>query len=269
MPAPSSLFFALKKLKPARKVLDALRHNKRLIQAELGSYAQIDPVRSTENYSLGGCDSPEEGFEWIKHAIQQYNKRHFATLRKDAVVALEAVFSLPAGRTDVDAAGFFDDCLAWLSQEFPDCPLISADVHLDESSPHLHVVIGCVLPDRLTGSNAVGFGKRFNDRNTRFFEQVGKRYGLAAPVVLSKRDRVRISEQVIRALQSSNDPVLRSRCFPAIRRAVESDPMTFATALGLDAEVSQLHPQRMRTFAQIFTSRGKGPRCEKDENYPV
>ena len=119
----NSLFFCIKKIKPARKVLDALRHNKRKIQAELGVFGHIDASKISLNYCLEGCADPEQGYRSTQDAIEQYKKSMPAKIRHDAVIAAELVFSIPAARIDINYEEFFKDCLIWSKKEFPEHPM--------------------------------------------------------------------------------------------------------------------------------------------------
>jgi len=268
--AANSLFFAVAKVKPPRKVLDALRHNKRKIQAEYGVFGHIDPQKIALNYCLEGRTDPVDGYRDTLDLIDQFNLNRPARIRHDAVIAAELVFSIPVGRKDIDHAAFFEDCLSWSKKEFKDHPLISADVHLDEATPHMHVLIGCVLPDRLLGSMAFGYGQFFIMRNFRFFDEVAKKHGFDAPnKTLSKKDRAKLSHDVFNKLQESSDPLLQSMCMNSVRKAIENDPVLFAADLGIDIVKTPKPIKRMRTTAEIFTSRGKGPKYEPPEHYPV
>jgi hypothetical protein len=255
----NSLFFCAIKIKPARKVLDALRHNKRTIQAELGSFGHIDASKIPLNYCLEGCADPEQGYRSTQDAIEQYNRNRQAKMRHDAVIAAELVFSIPATRTDINYQEFFKDCLIWCKQEFPDHPMISADVHLDEASPHMHILIGCVLPKQLLGSKSFGYGKAFNMRNLRFFDEVAKLYGLEAPHnSLTSKDRNTLCQHIFNKLQNTNDPMLKSKCFNSVRKAIQRDPILFATDLGVEITLSPSPIKRIKKMSVIFTSKGKG-----------
>ncbi len=269
-PNSATLFFNVQKIKSRSQVLAALRHNKRAIQAELGAWSHIDSTRTRANYCLEGFQTPESGYEALADTIQRYNHNHIRMIRHDAVVALEIVFSLPASHSEIDLQVFFRECLAWCQKEFHKSALLSADVHMDEAHPHMHVLLGCVLPDRLIGSQAVGHSRAFNHRNLRFFEEVGKRYGLVAPRrALSKKDSRKLAHQVLRTLQNHSDPLLKSKCYEAIRRAIDTNPVVFAAALGIEITPSSRPPKKMRTSTQIFTSKGKGGNREEGEPYPV
>jgi hypothetical protein len=141
---------------------------------------------------------------------------------------------------------------------------------MDEAHPHMHVLLGCVLPDRLIGSKAVGYSRAFNHRNLRFYEEVGKRYGLVAPTrALSKKDSQKLAHQVLRTLQNHSDPLLKSKCYEAIRKAIDTNPVVFAAALGIEITPSSRPPKKMRTSTQIFISKGKGGNTEGGDPYPV
>lgn len=59
--------------------------------------------------------------------------------RKDCVRAIELMFSLPTHLL-VDRIAFFTDAVAWIKAYYS-IPVLSAVVHLDESSPHCHVLM--------------------------------------------------------------------------------------------------------------------------------
>jgi len=257
----NSLFFSMKKIKPARQVLDALRHNKRKIQAEHGAFSHIDATKMSLNYCLEGCTDPEQGYGATLQAIDQFNSGRLAKMRHDAVIAAELVFSIPSARTDINHREFFMDCLTWCKKEFPEHPLISADVHLDEASPHLHILIGCVSPNRLLGSKSLGYGNAFKMRNFRFFDEVAKRYGLEAPHnSLSAKDRAKLYEKILKNFQETNDPILQSKCMNSFRKAIQRDPIHFAIDLGIEITPTPKPLKRKKTMCAIFTSKGKGPK---------
>jgi hypothetical protein len=203
-------------------------------------------------------------------AIHEYNRRHARRIRRDAVVSIEAVFSIPASRDDISAEAFFDQCLVWLKKEFDQTTVISADVHLDESNPHMHVLLCCVSPNALTGSKSVSFAKYFIERNLRFFEEVGKPHGLEAPsCALSKSDLKNLAHRVKLTIQKQSDPMLRSRCFVSICKAIVANPVNFAIDLGIQIVPGSKPAKKMRTSTQIFTSKGKGRNYDTGEIFPV
>jgi hypothetical protein len=73
-------------------VLAALKHNKRTLQAERGAGANIDVTRTPLNYCLTDPAAPEA---IAMHAKVQMVKAGIDTPRKNQVMAVEVLFSLP------------------------------------------------------------------------------------------------------------------------------------------------------------------------------
>ena len=103
----AAAFFRLQKLKGGGIFLAAARHNRRAIQAELGADSHIDPARSHLNITLCGPPSPEAVAQQAKDAIKAAG---VGKLRKDAVLGLEALFSLPVSHA-IDHRLYFAKCV--------------------------------------------------------------------------------------------------------------------------------------------------------------
>lgn len=76
---------------------------------------------------------------------------------------------------------FFEDALTWISKERG--TLISYDVHWDESTPHLHAVTVPLIEKedgtyKLSAKELVGNRSKMAKTQTKFFEEVSKKYGL-------------------------------------------------------------------------------------------
>ena len=126
----ASQLLRLGTIKGKNGVLEALKHNKRELQAERGADAHIDATRTPLNYCLAGDSTPSA---IATHAKVQMVKAGIETPRKNGVMAVEVLFSLPIDRHQQDTKPFFADCLAWLNNTFAG-ELLSFDVHLDESA---------------------------------------------------------------------------------------------------------------------------------------
>lgn len=248
----ASGFFKMQKLKGSGKVLAASRHNKRLIQAEQGADSHIDAARICLNLSLHGPDSPEAVARLAKDRMAAAGVR---PQKKNAVLALEQVFSLPAN-TDIDLKAYFNDCVQWVARNFGGLDnVLSADVHLDESAPHLHVLILPLIDGRMNGSDLFGNRQRLQFLQNDFHAAVAGRYGLAkAPARLQGQAKAKTVETVIKQIQATNDTALTSALWPLIRDWIVRDPVACAQALGL--EVTRTADKPLRSMAQIFTSKG-------------
>jgi hypothetical protein len=250
----ASGFFRMQKLKGSGKVLAASRHNKRQLQAERGADGHIDPARIALNLSLHGPDTPEEVATLARSLMAAAGVR---PQKKNAVLAIEQIFGLPPN-TAIDPEAYFSDCLQWCVNHFGGIGnVLSADVHLDESTPHLHVLILPLIDGRMTGSDLFGNRQRLQFLQNDFHEAVAGRYGLSkAPARLQGQARDKTAQTVIKQIQVSNDGALKSALWPVLRDMIDRDPAIFAQALGID--IARPTAKKLRTMAQIFTSKGKG-----------
>ncbi len=245
------------------KLLAAARHNKRLIQKELGAAGHIDATKMHMNYALLGDATPEAVAAKAKSILQSLG---ITKLRKNAVSAIEIVFSLPV-HAQIDHRAYFTDCQAWAAGQFGAENLLSLDVHLDEAAPHCHILLLPLLGGRMRGSDVMGNRQALQARQTSFYEQVSQRYGLLKPRSTRPSPEAKQSavSAVLAHLRVSNDAILKSAAWALVRDLIDHEPIRWAECLGVEVESSS-KPKQARTMAQIFTSKGKGAQKEKPAN---
>lgn len=235
------------------KILKAAKHNKREIQAELGSNGNIDATRSILNYSLAGAENARGIADRAKYLIADAG---YQKLRKDAVVGIEIIFSLPPARHNFDNNPFFTDCLHWTKKHFGGV-VLSYDVHLDEAMPHAHALILPLLNNRMQGSDMVGNKSRLIALQDSFYEHVGRLYGFEkANRKLSGNQKMRIEQDVLNYLRS--DSVMSSVVWPRVRDDIQNNPEVYRTLLGIRS--APLKIQKEKDFVSIMISTGKGKR---------
>ncbi|GBG14216.1 uncharacterized protein NMK_1781 [Novimethylophilus kurashikiensis] len=246
----STHLLRLAKLKGATRVLAAAKHNRREIQSELVGGGNIDPTKSHLNYSLTGATTAMGISQEAKSMMQRAGIKK---MRKDGVVAVEVVFSLPA-KHSADHKKFFSDCLEWTCTEFAG-HVLSFDVHLDESAPHAHALILPLINGSMKGSEMVGNKRRLQELHARFHIAVGCRYGLAKPsgrlIGYAKEETLK---NVLAALR--NDPVQHSKIWAVVRDMITVNPAIFASALGI--MISRAKAGARQSFVEIMTSKGHG-----------
>lgn len=257
-PLSAPAILTLKKLRGQAFPLTAARHNRRTIQAELGAAGHIDPKRTHLNRTLAGADTPEGVAAQARELMQAAGIPK--KLRKDAVTALEAVFSIPESIV-IDREAYFAKCLAWIADEFGGMGnILSADIHNDEAHPHLHVLMLPLREGRMNGSDMMGNRQTMERRQRRFYSEVAKPFGFPKPPArLAGAARADAVALVVGALNARNDPVLRSVIWPAVRAAIEKDPAAWLSQLELKVPE---RTQRRRSSTDIFISPGKGPKKE-------
>jgi hypothetical protein len=181
-------------------------------------------------------------------------------LRKDAVMALEIVFSLPPGHGLYDKA-YFTDCVAWAEAHFA-CPVLSADIHRDEAQHHCHVLLLPLIDGRMDGSNMLGGKQKLMTMHKQFHLDVAARYGLSkAPARLTGATKQAASTAVLQRLRETGDSALQSKLWAVVRDKLESDPAAFLMALGIELEAPA---KKFKPFVAYVTSKGKGPSKESN-----
>lgn len=244
-------FLRIKKLKGGGIITVAARHNKRVIQAEIGASGNIDPTRSHLNETLHGPSTAADVGQLAKDLMAAAG---VGKLRKDAVMALEIVFSLPPGHC-LDDKAYFTDCVAWTEKHFA-CPVLSADIHRDEAQQHCHVLLLPLIDGRMDGGRIVGGKQKLMEMHKRFHLDVAARYGLnKAPARLTGATKESASKAILQRLRETGDSALQSKLWAVVRDKIESDPAAFLMALDIELKAST---KKLKTVAQIFTSKGKG-----------
>lgn len=256
-------FMRLKKLIGSGIIGTAARHNRRVIQAELGASGTIDATRSHLNITLMGPSTADEVAQLAKAKVKAAG---ITKTRKNAVMGVELVFSLPTDHQH-DVISYFTACAKWAGSEFGGLDnIVSVDIHRDEAQDHAHVLLVPLFEGRLRGSDAVGNKKKLTELQDKFFKDVSAGFGFSKPRArLSGNNKAKVTCQVLDKLRQ--DPAGKSAAWAAIRDTVERDPTPYALALGI--VITDTPSKPAKTMAQIFTSKGKGPIKEKPIGFQV
>ena len=248
----ASHIFRLAAMKGKSVILDALKHNKRTLQAERGAGANIDASKSHLNYSLTGSDTPEK---IATHAKVQMVKAGIDKPRSNQVMGVEVLFSLPIDRHSQDTKPFFIDCYEWVKKTF-DGELLSFDVHLDEIAPHAHAVILPLIDGKMQGSDMMGGKGNLLRLINHFHLEVASRYGLSRSESkrLSAMDKQSLASRVLSQLKT--DPVMKSSIWAYVRDLVHKDPLPCAQMLSI--KLAATTQAKGKSFVSIMTSKGRG-----------
>jgi hypothetical protein len=230
-------------------VLGALKHNKRTLPNDK---AHIDTTRTPLNYSLT-CDASAEVI--ARQAKAKIILAGIDRPRKNGVMAVEIIFSLPIERHQQDTKQFFIDSYEWTAQNF-DGELLAFDVHLDESAPHAHALILPLIEGKLQGDKMKGDKAKMNRLQDSFFEDVARHHGLnrMSKARLTATDKQSIEWLVLKRLE--DDPVMLSIVWPFFRDAIHKDPLPCAQMMGIELPLAE--NKIIKSFVDICRSEGKG-----------
>lgn len=247
----TSHLFRIGRIKGQSGLLEALEHNKRTLQVEKGSFKHIDPEKSSLNYSLTEEKTPKE----INIIASILMLEADVKVRKNQVMAIEIIFSLPAIRHSQDNNPFFYDCFSWVKKHIPG-HLLSFDVHLDESAPHAHALVLPLVEGKMQGQKIIGNRGNLYRLINLFHKEIGINYGLSSTPKkrLSAVARKSLIRVILSELQS--DPIMKSQIWPCVRDAIQADPEPFAQILSIGR--SAAIRKNEKSFAQIAISKGKG-----------
>lgn len=172
-----------------------------------------------------------------------------AKTRSNSVVALDAIYTASGdffkGKSNEENDQFFRDCLEFHQRKFGH--VISAVIHYDETTPHLHILSVPLTQDgRLSAREIVGNRANLSRMQTEFFEQVGRGYGLERGVQMDgqeKKKRITAQEHKLREVTAEKQKQLEE--LGAIKHSKQS-ARERATRAREQAEQQQAENNRLR-----------------------
>lgn len=179
-------------------------HNNR--EHEPKTNPDVDMSRSEDNYDLIPCDNYKRS---IKEKLSNLVESSRA-VRKDAVVVCN--FIVTSDNETMEALGadhqreFFRDSVKWFSDRYGADRVLNATVHMDETTPHLHIGVMPITQDGRLSAKAIFTKTEMKAIQTEFARDVGEKYGLERGVEGSERTRLseaRFKEQ--KALEMANE----------------------------------------------------------------
>lgn len=195
----------------------------------------------------------KESNNWLQD-INNEIKAVGAKARSNSVMALDTIYTASPdffqGKTNQQNDDFFKDCLQFHQEHFGH--IISAVVHYDETTPHLHVISVPLTKDgRLSARDVIGNKAKMSKTQDAFFEQVGRGYGLQRGIHIDgqeKKEHISAQEHELREIrqqiareQEQLEAIEHSEEMARIR-AQESK----RTAEELQKQVEQLQKERAK-----------------------
>lgn len=196
--------------------------------------------------------------DWMQD-IQAEIDRAGAKTRSNSVIALDTIYTASSeffqGKTNKENDAFFRDCLRFHEERFGH--IVSAVIHYDETTPHLHVISVPLTPDnRLSARDVIGNKAKMSKTQDSFFEQVGKSYGLTRGIHMDgqeKRQHISAQEHELREIKQAiakgkeeleaiehSEETARTRAQTARQTATE-----------LQKEVEQLQAERVEQYNSL------------------
>lgn len=191
--------------------------------------------------------------DWMQD-IQAEIDRAGAKTRANSVLALDTLYTASSeffqGKTNGENDTFFRDCLKFHERHFGH--IISAVIHYDETTPHLHVISVPLTQDgRLSARDVIGNKAKMSKAQDEFFEQVGKGYGLERGVHMDGQEKKKHISAQEHELREIRQEIARGQEeLEAIEHSKETArtraQTARQTATELQKEVEQLQEERNR-----------------------
>lgn len=137
----------------------------------------IHPERTEQNYDLISCDNYASR---VKRLITE-RATETKTVRKDAVVYCSFIVTSDhdtmAAMSEGEQRLFFNAAANWFAKRYGSENIVNATVHMDETTPHMHIGVVPVKDNRLSAKTLFD-KKELKALQTEFARDVGSRFGL-------------------------------------------------------------------------------------------
>lgn len=221
----------------------------------------------------------KESNDWLQD-INREIQAAGAKARSNSVLALDTIYTAsPAffqGKTNAENDKFFQDCLKFHNEHFGH--IISAVIHYDETTPHLHVVSVPLTKDgRLSARDVIGNKSKMSKTQDSFFEQVGRGYGLGRGIHMDGQEKKQhISAQEHELREIKQEIAREKEHLEAIEHSEETARIRAQeyrrTAAKLQKEVEQLQEERQaqhKSLLQLTEAANNKQKEVKHLNYTL
>jgi hypothetical protein len=159
----------------------------------------IDWERTKLNYDLHPSQN-NNFYKAIKTRIENLNLKK--AVRKDAVVMAQVLVTSDHDffkrLTPSRQEQFFKDSYDFLKDRYGEKNIISATVHLDERTPHMHFNFVPVTEDGRLSAKSLLTRQSLIEQQTAFYEHVGKHYGLERGIPGGTKTHLEVAEYKVK-----------------------------------------------------------------------
>lgn len=254
-------------------------------KSDLGGIQKENTRTATEynNRVVPGMDifnvTLKESNNWLQD-INNEIKAAGAKSRSNSVLALDTIYTASPeffqGKANAENDKFFQDCLKFHESRFGH--IISAVVHYDETTPHLHVIsVPLTKDNRLSARDVIGNKSKMSKTQDAFFEQVGRGYGLERGIHMDGQEKKQhISAQEHQLREIKQQIAREQEKLGAIEHSEETARTRAQeyrrTAAKLQKEVEQLQEERQaqhKSLLQLTEAKHKAQKEVKGLNYTL
>lgn len=239
------MFYVMRIEKRKRQDISGIQRENNRTAAEYNN--RVNREQSELNLPLIQSDN------WTQD-IRAEIERAGARTRSNSVIALDTLYTASPtffeGKTQKQTEDFFRDCLKFHERHFGH--IISAVIHYDETTPHLHVISVPLTQDgRLSARDVIGNKAKMSKAQDEFFEQVGKGYGLERGIHMDGQEKKKHISAQEHELREIRQKIARGQEeLEAVEHSVETArtraQTARQTATELQKQVEQLQEERVK-----------------------
>lgn len=191
----------------------------------------IDASRTKENYDIVSCENYRAEFKRkVSNLVD--SKR---AVRKDAVAVCNFIVTSDQLTMERMGAGvqhdFFTDTVKWFAERYGKDRILNATVHMDETTPHLHIGIVPITADGRLSAKSIFTKAEMTAIQTDFAKEIGAKYGLERGIEGSERSHLsetrykleKATQELLAARESLSEVQGQINMLTERKRALESD----------------------------------------------
>lgn len=234
---------------------------------------RVNPGMDVFNVTL------KESSNWLQD-IDNEIRAAGAKSRSNSVLALDTIYTASPeffqGKANTENDKFFQDCLKFHNEHFGH--IISAVVHYDETTPHLHVISVPLTKDgRLSARDVIGNKAKMTKTQDQFFEQVGRGYELERGIQMDGQEKKQhISAQEHELREIKQEIAREKEHLEAIEHSEETARTRAQkwrqTAAELQKQIEQLQEERNsqhKSLLKLTEAKYKAQKEVKRLNYTI
>jgi hypothetical protein len=190
-----------KKLKSVAGILGSGRHTFREMPTPNSNGAA--------NVHVGGASSAAGLANTVLAKLPERRRKGAVLCIEYLIIAGPEAFTRHGG-TMPDTGGYFDRAIAWLKARHGGANIVCAEIHLDETTPHLVAYVVPLTKDgRLSARDFLGGAAKLRKMQTDFHHWCGKPFGLSRGIEGSKATHQKVG-QYYQALAAAEPVIDRS-----------------------------------------------------------
>lgn len=224
-------------------VMNIQKHNRQAVKGlQMEANREMDTEKYKNNVNPEKTDQNiylRKSSNWLQDINTAIKNANIKKVRKDAILSITGLYTASptwfAQHTQQEMINYFESCVKFHNENYGQ--VISAVIHLDETTPHLHI---CSVPitqdNRLCAKDLVGNKGKLHDLQSKFYEECGKSRGLQRGEERSAEARRKHLDEQEHAIKKNQEKIESQTAEMEIREEILSDQTAILKDLQQDKD---------------------------------